>query len=190
MEFFTNSHCADGFWHGAGPLITPSEMGILGLTAIFFAVAGCLAEAGFGAALIRKSDMTDEDVDTMFWFNLLMSFVLSLTLFLLAPWFASFYQQPELLWLTRVSAVMMLMMSTTNVHKTLFQRRRDFKTLAKIGMLSAFSGMPILSVAGMAGLGRMGPDGAECCGVIRLIITVMDSLPLETSICFFLASFP
>lgn len=53
--------------------------------------------------------MTDEDVDTMFWFNLLMSFVLGLTLFLLASWFASFYQQPELLWLTRVSAVMMLM---------------------------------------------------------------------------------
>ncbi len=134
-------------------LITPSEMGILGLTAIFFAVAGCLAEAGFGAALIRKSDMTEEDVNTTFWYNLLMSFVLSLALFLLAPWFASFYQQPELLWLTRVSAVMMLIMSTTSVHKTLFQRRRDFRTLAKIGMLSAFSGMPVCLLLAWLGWG-------------------------------------
>lgn len=35
-------------------LIGPEDMGILGLTAIFFAIAGQLKDGGFGAALIRK----------------------------------------------------------------------------------------------------------------------------------------
>lgn len=124
-------------------LVTPEEMGILGLTAIFFAVATCLANAGFGAAIIRKTDRTNEDINTVFWFNLVMSFLLAVILFVLAPWFADFYQQPELLWLTRVSAFMMFLTSSSSVHISLFQSRRDFKTLAWIGILSSIVGMPV-----------------------------------------------
>ena len=123
--------------------ITPTEMGIMGLTAIFFAVAGTLADSGFGAAIIRKQDKTDDDINTVFWFNLAMSCVMSGALFILAPWFAEFYGHPELLWLTRVSAIMMFLSSSASVHNALFQSRRDFKTLSIIGMVSTFTGMPI-----------------------------------------------
>ena len=123
--------------------VTPTEMGILGLTAVFFAIAACLANAGFGAAIIRKTDRTNEDINTVFWFNLVMSFLLAVLLFLLAPWFAAFYRQPELLWLTRVSAFMMFLSSSSSVHVALFQSRRDFKTLAWVGMLSTLAGMPV-----------------------------------------------
>ncbi|MDO5472527.1 MAG: lipopolysaccharide biosynthesis protein [Akkermansia sp.] len=134
-------------------LVTPTEMGILGLTAIFFAVAQSLASAGFGAALIRRLDRTEADINTMFWFNLGMSGVLSMALFLLAPWFASYFGQPELLWLTRVSAVMMFLSSSAGVHYTLYQCRRDFKTPAVIGMISTLSGMPICLVLAYFGWG-------------------------------------
>ncbi len=132
-------------------LITPEEMGIVGLTAIFFAIAGQLANAGFGAALVRKLDLTDADTSTMFWFNLGMSFLMGLILFLLAPWFASFYNQPELLWLTRVSAIMMFVNSSTSVHWTLYQCRRDFKTPAIVGCITSIAGMPLC--LGLAWLG-------------------------------------
>ena len=124
-------------------LVTPEEMGILGLTAIFFAIATCLANAGFGAAIIRKTDRTTEDINTVFWFNLVMSLLLALILFMLAPWFADFYRQPELLLLTRVSAFMLFLSSSSSVHVALFQSRRDFKTLAWVGMLSTLAGMPV-----------------------------------------------
>lgn len=124
-------------------LITPEEMGIVGLTAIFFAIAGQLASAGFGAALVRKIDRTEADCSTMFWFNMGMSFLMGLILFLLAPWFASFYNQPELLWLTRVSAIMMFVNSSASVHWTLYQCRRDFKTPAIVGCTTTIAGMPL-----------------------------------------------
>ena len=134
-------------------LITPQEMGIMGLTAIFFAIAAQLANAGFGAALIRKIDRTEADCSTMFWFNVGMSFLVSLTLFLLAPWFTRFYNQPELLWLTRASAFNMFISSTTSVHWTLYQCRRDFKTPAIVGCITSIAGMPVCLTLAWLGWG-------------------------------------
>ena len=37
-------------------LLTKEEMGVMGLTAIFFTAAGTLAAGGFGSALIRKQN--------------------------------------------------------------------------------------------------------------------------------------
>lgn len=124
-------------------LITPEEFGILGLTSIFFAVAGQLQNCGFGAALIRKQDRTEEDCSTMFWYNVAASFVLSGCLFLAAPWFADFFHQPPLVNITRVSAVMMFLGSTTSVHWTLYSARRDFKTPAIVGMVTTAVGIPV-----------------------------------------------
>ena len=124
-------------------LLTPTETGIMGLTAIFFAVAHTLAAAGFGQALIRKQDRTEVDCSTMFWFNLGMSALLGLVLFLLAPWFAAFYNQPELLWMTRISAIMMFISSSASVHWTLYAARREFKTPAIVGMVTTIVALPV-----------------------------------------------
>lgn len=134
-------------------LITPAEMGIVGLTAIFFAIAGQLTNAGFGSALVRKITRTEADCSTMFWFNVGMSFLVSLILFLLAPWFTQFYNQPELLWLTRASAFNMFISSTTSVHWTLYQCRRDFKTPAIVNCITSLAGMPVCLTLAWLGWG-------------------------------------
>lgn len=138
-------------------LISPDEMGILGLTGIFFAIAGQLQECGFGAALIRKQNRTSTDICTVFWFNLSMSVLLSITLFLAAPWFVWFFDQPALLNLTRVSALHMLLTSTGSVHWTLYQANRDFKTPAIITMCSTLAAMPFTIWAAYAGWSYWAP---------------------------------
>ncbi len=138
-------------------LISPDEMGILGLTAIFFAFADQLRECGFGAALIRKQDRTDEDICTVFWFNVAMSFVLSLILFLAAPWFVRFFNQPALLNLTRVSALLMFLGSTGSVHWTLYSARRDFKTPAIVSMCTTLVAMPFTIWAAFSGWSYWAP---------------------------------
>lgn len=134
-------------------LISPTEMGIVGLTSIFFAIATQLASAGFGSALIRKQDRTEADCSTMFWSNVSMSFLFSLLLFLLAPWFADFYNQIELVWLTRASAFNMFLSSMASVHWTLYQCRRDFKTPAIVHGITTLAGMPVCLLLAWMGWG-------------------------------------
>lgn len=124
-------------------LLTPKEMGIVGLTGIFFAIAATLKDSGFGSALIRKIDRTEEDCSTVFWFNMGMSLILSTILFLLAPWFVEYFHQPELLWLTRVSAILMFLSSSAGVHWVLYSARRDFKTPAIINVCITLVSLPV-----------------------------------------------
>lgn len=124
-------------------LVSPDEMGILGLTGLFFAIASSLKEAGMGAALIRKQDRTETDINTVFWFNVVTSLLFACLFWFAAPWFADFFNQPALVWLTRVSAVMMFLNATASVHYTLYTAARNFKTPALISMGTTLITLPI-----------------------------------------------
>lgn len=134
-----------------GRIISPEELGILGLTSIFFAVAEQLKDFGFSAVLIRNQDRTEEDCSTMFWFNVFMGFVLAAALFLSAPLFAEFFDQPALVNLTRVSSILLFIGSTTSVHWALYMARRDFKTRAIVGIVCTLVMMPFTIWAAYAG---------------------------------------
>ncbi len=170
-------------------LISPAEMGILGLTAIFFAIAGQLQQCGFGAALIRKQNRTDEDICTVFWFNVAMSFVLSSLLFLAAPWFARFFDQPALINLTRVSALLMFLNSTVSVHMTLYQARRDFKTPAIVSMCVTLTAMPFTIWAAFAGWSYWAPMLQAILTGILTLITIWIISPWKPRFVFSTSSF-
>ncbi len=132
-------------------LITPEETGILALTAIFFAVAAVLRDAGFSDGLIRKHDRTDEDINTVFWFNIAMNALFGAIFFIAAPWIADFFEQPALVWITRISAIMMFVTASAGVHWTLYTCRKDFKTPAIVSTISTLIAMPITLILAYMG---------------------------------------
>ncbi len=170
-------------------LVTPEEMGIIGLTAIFFAVAGTLASSGFASALIRKLDRSEADCNTMFWFNLGMSVLMSLALCLLAPWFVELYHQPELLWLTRCSAAMMLLSSSASVHWALYRAHRDFKTLAIIQTAGTVVSMPIGLILAYQGYGVWALMGQQVASSLISLVAVWYVSPWKPRFIFSTASF-
>jgi O-antigen/teichoic acid export membrane protein len=82
-------------------LLTPEEYGIVGMLAIFTLIAGNLQDSGFGVALINIKDAKHNDYNSVFWFNIAVSFFLYAVLFLCAPLIAAFYHQPSLTPLAR-----------------------------------------------------------------------------------------
>ena len=54
-------------------LLTPYDYGIIGMLAIFIAVAQSLLDSGFSQALILNQDRTDVDNTTVFYFNIVVS---------------------------------------------------------------------------------------------------------------------
>ena len=82
-------------------LLSPGEYGIVGMLAIFTLLANNLQESGFGVALVNIKDIKHNDYNSVFWFNVGMSLLLYLILFLCAPLIASFFHQPCLVKLSR-----------------------------------------------------------------------------------------
>ena len=59
-------------------LVTPADFGVVGMLAIFIAIAQTFLDSGFANALIQKKGRTEVDYATVFYFNLGISLVLYL----------------------------------------------------------------------------------------------------------------
>ena len=62
-------------------LLTPEDYGLIGMLSIFIAVSDVFIQSGFGQALIQKSDCTDEDFSTAFYFNVAVSLLIYVAIF-------------------------------------------------------------------------------------------------------------
>lgn len=82
-------------------LLSPSDYGVIGALTIFSATAGIFAESGFTLAIVNKKQITDDDYNAVFWFNIIASAAFYLLLFFLAPPIADFYRTPEMVPLAR-----------------------------------------------------------------------------------------
>ena len=50
-------------------LLEPSEYGLIGMVTIFTAIATVFTDSGFGQAMVRKTNLTEEDKLTAFWYS-------------------------------------------------------------------------------------------------------------------------
>lgn len=117
-------------------LLLPEDYGLVGMILIFISIAQVLLDGGFSAALIRKSDPTDNDFSTAFWFNLIIALLCYIILFFTAPLIANFFKEPRLVLLTRVVALNIIINAFGIIQKTIFTKELNFKTQALININS------------------------------------------------------
>lgn len=117
-------------------LLSPSDYGLIGMLAIFFAIAALLVDSGFSNALVQKKNRTDADFSTIFYFNLLVSITLYLLLFFSAPFIAKFYNIPQLTNLTRILSLTIIINSLSLVQQSRLVVMIDFKSIALISVFS------------------------------------------------------
>lgn len=117
-------------------LLTPHDYGLIGMLAIFIAVAQSLIDSGFSQALIRKQDRTETDNNTVFYFNIIVSALLYLILYISAPLVADFYNTPQLCPVMRVVCFSIIFNSLAVVQRALLTIRIDFKTQAKAALMA------------------------------------------------------
>ena len=82
-------------------LLSPADYGIIGILTIFTLIAGNLQSSGFTQALVNIRKPTDNDYNSVFWFNVLVSLTMYVVLFFCAPLIADFFHQPCLTSLSR-----------------------------------------------------------------------------------------
>ncbi|HZK96334.1 MAG TPA: lipopolysaccharide biosynthesis protein [Prolixibacteraceae bacterium] len=117
-------------------LLLPSDYGLIGMLAIFIAISQSFIDSGFSNALIRKSDRTEIDFSTVFYFNIIVGVCFYLLLFFASSKIALFYKAPQLENITKIVAINLLINSLTVVQRAKFTIEVDFKSQAKASVLS------------------------------------------------------
>ncbi|WP_298979397.1 lipopolysaccharide biosynthesis protein [uncultured Parabacteroides sp.] len=117
-------------------ILNASDYGMVGMLAIFSAIASTIQESGFTVALTNQKEIRHEDYNAAFWFSTLTGVLFYLILFFCAPLIAKFYDKPELIGLSRVVFLGFLfggfgIASNAYLFKTLMVKER-----AKIDIIS------------------------------------------------------
>jgi len=126
-------------------LLFPSDYGMIGMLAIFMAVAQTFTDGGFGNALIQKKDRNNTDYSTVFYFNITTGIILSIIFFFSSGLIANFYKMPKLELIIQVMSINLIILSFQVVHKAILTINIDFKTQAKASLSSVI-------IAGIIGI--------------------------------------
>lgn len=129
-------------------ILTPSEFGIIGIITVFIAIGQTFIDGGFSNALIRKIDVNDKDYNTVFYSSIIISLFIMIVLWLLSKQIAVFFDLPILEDITPVMSLILIIGSFSIVQRTDLIIKIDFKTQAKISLISSIgSGMIGVSLA-------------------------------------------
>ena len=81
--------------------LDPGDYGMIAVLAIYSAIAANLQDSGFISALINKRDATHQDLNAVFWFNIMVSALIYVILWFCAPLIAAYNKEPQLVSLSR-----------------------------------------------------------------------------------------
>lgn len=110
------------------------DYGLVAVLSIFTYMANALQDSGFPAALIRKKNVTEDDYNTTFYFNVGVALFLYILLFICAPLIGSFYEKPQLVWLSKFIFLSFLFNALGAVHSTQIIKSINYKLNAKISI--------------------------------------------------------
>lgn len=117
-------------------LVAPSEYGLIAMLGIFLAIAQTFIDSGFSNALVQKKDRTEVDFSTVFYFNIVVSLVVYLILFLSAPYIALFYKEPLLDIITKWVGLNIIISALSIVQRAKLTIQLNFKTQAKASLIA------------------------------------------------------
>lgn len=126
-------------------ILLPSDYGTVAMLSIFLAISQTFIDSGFGTALIRKIDRTEEDFSTVFYFNIAVALIFYGILWLTAPCIADFYDIPLLKDITRVVALTLVFGSLSGIQSAKLSIAIDFRSRAIISII-------VTTVTGALGL--------------------------------------
>ena len=117
-------------------LLTPHEYGTIGMLAIFLTFSNVFIDCGFSRALIQKQDRNETDYSTALFYNIIVSSLIYVILFIASPFIADFYKMPDLVSIERVFFLVLILNSLYLVQNVQLQIAVNFKRIALINTIS------------------------------------------------------
>lgn len=117
-----------------GRLLSPDDFGMIAMITIFTVIAVELQSSGFKTALANMDHPTDNDYNSVFWFNIVVSVCIYIILFFCAPLIARYYHQPALIPLCRYVFLSFVFSSFGLAQSAYLYKNLRTKQQAKAGM--------------------------------------------------------
>ncbi|MBY8104489.1 lipopolysaccharide biosynthesis protein [Vibrio fluvialis] len=125
--------------------LTPDEFGAVAIVMIFISLSQVFVDSGISTALIRKGTPSDLELSTGFVFNLIVSVILFLLLYISSESISNLYQNFDLVTMLKVACVNIIINGFTLVFRVKLLLRLEMKKIA----ISSFCSVCISSIVGL-----------------------------------------
>jgi O-antigen/teichoic acid export membrane protein len=155
-------------------LLAPEQFGTIAIVMVFISIATVFVQSGFNTALIQKKDADEIDFSSVFYLSLIISGMLYVLIYLIAPSVANFYRDPVLMPVLRILSLTLFFGAYNSIQNAYIARKMEFKKL----FLSSFGAIVISGILGII-------SAYQGLGVWSLVIQQLVNQVLITIILFF-----
>jgi O-antigen/teichoic acid export membrane protein len=134
-------------------LLPPASYGVMAMAMTVTNLAYLFRDLGMGAAIIQRKQVADDLLCAIYWLNVCLAFGLAVLLAALAVPVAHLYQEPQLAAILATLALAFPLSSFGTVQGALLERESQFRTMARIEIISAIGSLGLAITLALAGAG-------------------------------------
>jgi PST family polysaccharide transporter len=122
-------------------LLTLKDYGLVGMVTIVTGFVAIFKDLGLSDATVQRAEINRDQVNALFWINVVLSLFLTVLAACLAPVVVWFYGEPRLFWIMIALAGTFVISGLTAQHQALMRREMRFTTLSFIDIVSMTAGI-------------------------------------------------
>jgi O-antigen/teichoic acid export membrane protein len=134
-------------------LLDPKDFGLVAMVTAVTGIYDLFTTAGLSVATVQKASVTDDQVSTLFWINVLIGAILALLCMFSAPMIAAFYNEPRLIWISVAMGAGFLCNAAGVQHFALLQRQLRYVVLAALDIVSQIASFAVGIALALSGFG-------------------------------------
>lgn len=119
-------------------LLEPSAFGLIAMIMVIIGIAQIFTDVGLGSALIQRRRVLPVHYSSVFYFNILIGFLLTIVTFLSAPWIGAFYNNEELVSIAQVMSIIFVINAFSSVQATKLRKELNYVALTKANFTASF----------------------------------------------------
>lgn len=166
LASITNTLLQIGYTSVMARLLSPSDFGLVAMSAFVMRFGGYFAQMGMGQALIQKKEISSEDIRVAFTSTFFLGLLFTGLFYLLAPLSILIFDNPKIVSTVRVMSLSFFLSGLGSTSMNLLRKKMDFKSLSivemashilgylSVGILLAYNGFAYWSII-IAGLAQI-----------------------------------
>lgn len=136
-------------------LLSPSDFGLIAMASLALGFIELFKDLGTASAVIQRKQISEELLSSVFWINAGFGLIVSSGLYLLSPYVADFYHEPQVTPLIEVLSLSFFVSALSIVQSSLLTRAMAFEKLAKYELVTAVFSSCVAIGAAWCGFGVM-----------------------------------
>lgn len=160
-------------------LLTPTEIGIFAVAAVFAALASAFRDFGIAEYLIQAKELTTEKIRAAFGLNILVSWSIAVLLLSASSPVATFYEQAGIAQVMRVQALNFFLIPFGAITMAYHRRKLNYQPLFIAGLWANIVGILVAVGGALSNLSYMSLAWSSFANVVVFLIVALIYRPVE-----------